>query len=171
MGSCDEWHLQRWLWGWEWECRTRARTGNPAAAFAWDGASRLTQINSVALAYNAQDDLVTRKEAGATTRYFYNDALRLKPVTGEKNESNGQFQRYYVWSPGGQLLYMIDPANGNAVRYYHFDRVGSTLALTDATGSVTDAYAYSPYGKLLGRTGTNPQPFTFVVTTQVVFEP
>ena len=37
-----------------------------------------------------------------------------------------------------------------------------TLALTDATGTLTDAYANSPYGRLLGHTGSNPQPFTFI---------
>src|SRR5205823_5094867 len=40
--------------------------------------------------------------------------------------------------------------------------VGSTVALTDDRGVVTDAYAYSPYGRMLGHTGNSPQPFTFV---------
>ena len=47
-------------------------------------------------------------------------------------------------------------AGGNAVSYFHFDRVGSTLALTDAAGTVTDAYAYSAYGILVARTGASP---------------
>src|SRR5207245_11664465 len=50
----------------------------------------------------------------------------------------------------------------NAVRFFHFDRLGSTLALTSSAGAVTDAYAYSPYGILLGRTGTNLQPFAYI---------
>jgi RHS repeat-associated protein len=80
----------------------------------------------------------------------------------ERNENTLQIQRYYVWTPGGQLLYLIDAANGNAVRFFHYDRVGSTLALTSGAGAVTDAYAYSPYGVLLGHMGTSPQPFTYI---------
>jgi RHS repeat-associated protein len=77
-------------------------------------------------------------------------------------ESVDSLQRYYVWAPGGDLLYMIDAAEGNKVYFYHFDRTGSTLALTDGAGNVTDAYAYDPYGKLLAHTGGSSQPFTFV---------
>ena len=73
-----------------------------------------------------------------------------------------QFLRYYVWTPGGSLLYMIDAANSNKVYFYHFDRTGSTLALTDSSGIVTDKYAYDPYGELLSHQGTSMQPFTFV---------
>lgn len=35
------------------------------------------------------------------------------------------------------------------------------MALTDAAGAVTDAYAYDPFGQPLGHTGTSDQPFTF----------
>ena len=39
---------------------------------------------------------------------------------------------------------------------------GSTLALTDTTGAVTDAYSYTPFGTLLRQDGNSTQPFTFV---------
>lgn len=51
---------------------------------------------------------------------------------------------------------MMDATQGNAVSYFHFDQVGSTLALTSANGSVSDAYAYTPYGALLGHAGSGP---------------
>ena len=131
-------------------------------ALKWDGASRLTEIGDVKLAYNGLGDLITRADAANTIRYFYNYASGLNPIMAEKDETAGKFLRYYVWTPGGQLLYMIDAADGNKVYFYHFDRTGSTLALTDAAGAVTDKYAYTPYGKLLKHEGSNPQPFTFV---------
>jgi len=59
------------------------------------------------------------------------------------------------------LLYSID-AGMRAVRFYHFDRIGSTLFLTDDSGAVSDAYAYDPYGQLLAHSGSSDQPFTFV---------
>jgi RHS repeat-associated protein len=136
-------------------------TAAPGQTFAWDGASRLTKIGNVDLTYNGMGDLITRNDGTNSTRYFYNHAVGLHPIMGEKNESGSPLARYYVWTPGGQLLYMIDAANGNKVYCYHFDRIGSTLALTDSTGAITDKYAYDPYGRILQKTGTNSQPFTF----------
>lgn len=145
------------------------RTSSPTATFTWDGASRLTGINppsgsgqAVALTYNGLNDLLSRTEGGQTIRYFYNRAISLSPIMAEKNDSTGAIVRYYVWTPGGQLLYMIDAADGNKVYHYHFDKSGSTLALTNASGTVTDAYAYTSYGRMLLHTGTSTQPFTFV---------
>ena len=137
-------------------------TASPGHTYSWDGASRLTGIDGVMLAYNGMSDIVTRTEGGTITHYYYNYAIGLKPIVAEKDECMGQFLRYYVWTPGGSLLYMIDAANANKVYFYHFDRTGSTIALTDATGSVTDSYAYAPYGKLLQHNGASEQPFTFV---------
>jgi RHS repeat-associated protein len=147
--------------GYAFDARGR-QTASPGHSYQWDGASRLVGIDGVAMAYNGTDDIETRTAGGVTTRFFYNHALGLTPIMAERNETSVQVQRYYVWTPGGRLLYMINATNGNAVSYYHFDSVGSTLALTTAAGAVTDAYAYSPYGVLLGHTGTSPQPFTYV---------
>ena len=147
--------------GYVFDARGR-QTASPGHSYQWDGASRLVGIDGVTLAYNGANDLETRTIGGVTTRFFYNHALGLTPIMAERNENTLQIQRYYVWKPGGQLLYLIDATSGNAVRYFHYDRVGSTLALTSGAGAVTDAYAYSPYGVLLGHTGISPQPFTFI---------
>jgi len=136
-------------------------TASPDHAFTWDGASRLTGIDSATLSYNGLGDLVTRTDTGGAIHYYYNYALGMTPIVAEKDEDTGQFLRYYVWTPGGRLLYMIDAADGNEVYFYHFDRVGSALALTDKNGNVTDSYAYTLYGKLLKHDGNSKQPFTF----------
>ena len=136
-------------------------TGDTGQGYTWDGASRLTGTGNATLTYNGLNDLRTRTSGGKTTRYYYNYAIGLKPITAEQDASSSQFTRYYVWTPGGKLLYMIDAANGNKVYFYHFDRVGSTLTLTDGSGNVTDAYAYTPYGAVLGHQGTTVQPFTY----------
>ena len=147
--------------GYTYDARGRLTASN-GAAYAWDGASRLITAGSATLAYNGLGDLATRTNGSAATRFYHNYAIGLAPIVAEKNETAGQFTRYYVLTPGGSLLYMIDAANGNKVYYYHFDMTGSTLALTDGTGTVTDSYAYTPYGKLLGHTGSSDQPFTFI---------
>jgi len=147
--------------GYSYDQRGR-QTAGPGSTLSWDGASRLVGIGSTNLTYNGLGDLQTRTEGGQIFRYYYNYAIGLNPIMAEKNDSTAQLLRYYVWTPGGRLLYMIDAANSNKVYFYHFDFGGSTLALTDSTGAVTDKYAYDPVGELLGHQGNNQQPFTFL---------
>jgi RHS repeat-associated protein len=97
---------------------------------------------------------------GATTEYAYNYALTLAPIVAEKTDA--AFETFYVWSPGGTLLYGINTSGSTTPFFYHFDRLGSTLFLTDGSGDVSDAYVYDPYGMELGHDGTSAQPFTFI---------
>lgn len=143
---------------------------SPGHTFQWDAASRLTGADDTSLTYNALGDLISRQAGSQSpiTTYHYNYALGLAPAVAEQDGGAGEFLRYYVWSPNGALLYMIDMGEGGVGEgkprpyYYHFDRTGSTLALTDAGGAVTDVYAYDPYGQLLAHEGDSDQPFTFV---------
>jgi RHS repeat-associated protein len=136
-------------------------TASPRHTFIWNGASKVVKCDGATLDYDGAGRLLTRQQDEKTTRFHYNLALGLDPVMAESDKETGQFLRYYVWTPGGALLFMIDAANGNKVSFFHFDHLGSTLALTDAQGQVTDAYSYGPYGKLLLHTGSSTQPFTF----------
>src|SRR6185503_367739 len=56
----------------------------------------------------------------------------------------------------GRLLYAVDftGATAQPTRFFHFDRLGSTLATTGQTGAILAKYAYGPYGELL--TGSSP---------------
>ena len=134
----------------------------PEHTFDWDVASRLVGLDDVELDYNGFGELFSRSERGQTTHYYYNYAIALAPIVAERAAATNQFLRYYVWTPSGELLYMIDAADGHQVGFYHFDRAGSTVAITDASGTVTDAYAYAPYGRILRHDGNGDQPFTFL---------
>lgn len=147
--------------GFDYDQRGRLKT-SPGRTYTWIGDSRLTGINSAVLTYNGLGDVITRADGGTTVHYYYNYALPGNPVVAERDDVSGNFLRWYVWSPSGSLFYMIDAAEGNKVYFYHFDRTGSALALTDSAGNVSDSYAYSPYGRLLKHQGASSQPFTFV---------
>ena len=145
--------------GYDYDERGRL-TQAPGHTFTWDGASRLTGIDSDAFTYNGLGNLTSLTSGGATTEYAYNYALALAPIVAEK--TGGDFDTFYVWSPGGTLLYGIDTSGSATPFFYHFDRLGSTLFLTDGSGAVSDAYIYDPYGMELGHDGTSAQPFTFI---------
>ena len=146
--------------GYGYDSRGRA-TLLPGHILSWNDAERLTSLDSVVFSYNGLNEIIKRTEGTTTTRFYHNQALGLSPIVAE--EHGGTFSRYYVYTPSGQLLYSFDPQDANAV-FYHRDQIGSTLALTNGEGTVTDRYAYSPFGELLGHTGSSDQPYTFVGT-------
>ena len=65
--------------------------------------------------------------------------------------------RYYMWA-GNRLLYHHDVAG---FRCYHPDEQGSTLALSDDSGNVTDQFAYLPYGAAV-HVGPTKTPFQWL---------
>lgn len=135
----------------------------PTVNYAWDCADRLVAITNgstvTTFLYDGMGNRIGRI-IGTTTNYFalnYNDGL--KNVLAEVN-GTGAVTRYYVWGPAG-LVCDIDVV-GTTTHYYHADEQGSTLALTDGSGNVSDEFAYQPYGALSTRTGTTPTPYQWL---------
>ena len=132
-------------------------TLSPLHRFQWNAESLLARVDDTDLSYNGMGDLLTRTEDDITTRYHYNCGIGLHPIVAEEAGATSTVTRYYVWSPRGELLYSIGMATAEpSVRFYHFNLTGSTLALTDENGLVTDAYAYTPYGPDPGPPGRKP---------------
>ncbi len=42
---------------------------------------------------------------------------------------------------------MIDVADSNTVYYYHFDGLGSVVALSDVNGVIVEEYSYDVFGE------------------------
>ncbi len=137
------------------------RTADAIRNYTWDAAGRLTAAGNATFTYNGLGNLISRTVGDETISYYYNYAVGPNTIMAERVGDSGEWLRYYVYTPDGRLLYLIDAGDANEVYFYHFDHIGSTLFLTDETGSVTDSYAYTPYGKMLAHTGTNVQPFTW----------
>jgi len=84
----------------------------------------------------------------------------------EANGSN-QILRYYVYGQG--LLAMVTPSG--ASYSYHYDATGNTVAMTDGSQAVVNRYAYTPYGQIVGKAESVPQPFQYVGQSGVMAEP
>ncbi len=115
------------------------------------GATTLSQY-----AYDLNDNRISQIQSGVETRYVIDPLASLPNVVAETT-AQGAISRYYIYGEG--LVSQIDAAGTS--HYYHFDPTGHTLALTDASGNVTDRYAYTPYGHTTSQ-GSTPNPFRFV---------
>jgi RHS repeat-associated protein len=134
--------------------------------YEWDYNNRLVDAGGTEYLYDGSGARVGRIEGGATNFFVLDYRSQLKVPLAE-TDAEGHITRYYIWSSHGLLAHLDVTDNGsqitvNAVRYYHADEQGSILALTDENGTVTDQFAYSPYGQVLGRTGSTDTPYQWL---------
>ena len=59
---------------------------------------------------------------------------------------------------------IVSENRGGVISYYAPDNLGSTVALLDSTGTVTDTFTYWPYGEIQSHVGSSVTPFTFCGT-------
>jgi RHS repeat-associated protein len=146
-------------------------TSSGGTTFTWNLAGFLTAYNnvnhSVQLQYNGFGHVTRRTESAVSRDFVWNYSFYFPRITKEKR--NGSDHRYYVHLPAGQLLYSLEAVD-NSRTFYHFDEMGNTLFLSDASGNPTAVYAYLPYGEkqVDGNPGENL--FTFQGAWSVVSE-
>lgn len=130
------------------------RTADATNAYNWDLASRLTSLadSDSGAQFQFQYDAFHLLASDGVHAYTWNYALALPSIATIDS-------RTYIHTPAGRLLYSIE--SDNTRRFFHYDEMGNTRALTDDSGAVTDAYDYSPYGGLAASSGSTDNPFTF----------
>jgi len=110
--------------------------------------------------YNTELQLNSFTTGGVTTSYNYDPFGRMVQQTvgasnsreyymddalmGDYNGS-GVVQSRYVYGALGEPLVKITSAGVES--FYHTDGEGSVVAISDATGNVTNRFAYSPFGE------------------------
>jgi RHS repeat-associated protein len=142
--------------------------GGATSNYGFDAAGRRISAGSIGLSWNMQNRLLAY---GSGNTYVYNGSgLRMsKTVAGLSqafvwNTVGGlptmlmEGSTLYVTGPGGLPLEQV---TGSTVYYYHQDQLGSTRALTDASGSAVATYNYDSYGNLTSQTGSVNNPFLF----------
>jgi len=123
--------------------------------YYYDSQNRLTDVNDASgLVAHYEYDYLGRRilktvygVAATTTRYCYDG----DQVIAEYDDSGGSMQlvRKFIYGPGiDEPVCMIDAAGGGCIYYYHFDGLGSVVALSDNTGTIVERYEYSPFGKV-----------------------
>ena len=126
---------------------------NGVQSFTYDWKNRLLTAGGHTYTYNAENVRIRNLCEDEDTTYTYDNNAKLNRLLCKT--TNGVTTKY-VYGRG-----LIGEEIGNAFKTYHFDSRGSTVAITDASGNVTDTFAYDTYGKLLSRTGTSKVIFGY----------
>ena len=139
-----------------------------SAAYVWDDADRLRSAamsDGVTVAHEYDADgrrvrtAVTRADGSEEiSDYLVDTDSGPVPRVVAETDASGAVVSVYVYGPGIGPLAVIRPGG---VRYLHADGLGSTRALTDENGIVTDRYAYTAFGELYEREGSDPNPYLF----------
>ena len=121
--------------------------------FTYDSANRLVTAGTRYYAYDVEGTRIKTQKGEDTTKFIYNVNARLSQLL-VKVENNADTK--YVYGLG-----LIGEETSGNFKTYHFDYRGSTVAITNASGTVTDTFEYDTYGKLKSRTGTTNTPFLY----------
>jgi RHS repeat-associated protein len=124
-------------------------THDATAAYAYDGANRLTSVNTTAAVYSYFGPQRIKKVLGSnTTRYIYSGTKAIAEYTNTGNNPP-TLSAEYVYA-GSQLLVTIA---GSTTTYHHPDHL-SNRAETNSSGTRTRTFGQLPFGETWYETGT-----------------
>jgi len=97
-----------------------------------------------------------KKVDGYSTRYLYDGDHVIAEYDGNNN-----LLRKYIYGPGiDQPVCMIEPAESETY-YYHYDALGSVVALSDSSGDTVQTYEYSVFSQVAVEDINHPNPYMF----------
>ncbi len=125
-----------------------------AATYGYNTAGQLTQYQlgsgtPTTYAYNGHGLRMSETTGSGTTAFSWSDTGTVAQLL---QETTGAGTTSYVYGPTGSPIEEILPSG--AAYYYSSDDLGSTRALTDASGNVQDTDTYDPYGNLTASSGS-----------------
>jgi RHS repeat-associated protein len=133
-------------------------SGDRNLGLTYDEENRLASLTGDATANYLYDVFGNRRQSlvdGITKRYVL-DPRGMSRVLCETNGA-GVPLAYYVWGLGLVSRIYAD----GTTHYYHGNNVGSVVAMTNGSGTVSHAYSYDPFGNLVAESADDPNPFTF----------
>lgn len=111
----------------------------------FDSSNKLIKAGGHTYTYNAENVRIRNLCSDADTTYTYNTNCRLSQLLCKT--TNGITTKY-VYGLG-----LIGEEKQGCFKTYHFDFRGSTVAITDEWGDVTDTFKYDTYGKMTEHVG------------------
>jgi len=132
-------------------------TNDGVNTYTWDARNRLGSISGGVIASFQYDPLGRRTSktiGGASTQFLYDVASPVQELSGSTPLAN------LLTGLGVDEVFTRTDAIG--ARHFLPDALGSTLALTDSSGTLQTQYTYEPFGNasVSGSTNTNSYQFT-----------
>ncbi|MEW5883195.1 MAG: RHS repeat-associated core domain-containing protein [Armatimonadota bacterium] len=144
--------------------KTKVEGGN-TTTYNWDDEGHLTGVdfpgttNDDEHQYDGDGKRMRSKLNGASDwTNFVHDELTGE-ILMEYTLVGGTFtiKAVNTWGLG-----LISTNREGTKRYFHFDALGSTRALTDSSETVTDTYEYNAFGVVESSSGTSVNPYRYV---------
>ncbi|MBL8802151.1 MAG: RHS repeat protein [Planctomycetes bacterium] len=146
--------------GWNFDALGRTLGDGHDFTADYDLGSRVTTLTeggeSYDLRYDGFDNLTGWTVAGDVYELTRNYAFAGAPPA--QLSINGVMRYSYIADFDGALFSTYDHV-AQEVSFHHFDERGSTLFSTDASGAISERFAYDPTGALLDRVGGDDNPF------------
>ena len=112
-------------------------------SYTYDAQNRLVQASVggivTTFAYDSRNRVVQRTDNGVVQNLTYNGWNLI-----EERDGTGALQQVYVH--GAKVDELLTKISSTGAVYYHADGSGSTVALTDETGSVVESMTYDAFG-------------------------
>ena len=129
-------------------------SGAGTTNLVWDGAGRVSAIafpngNSNAFAYNGLSQRVGKLDSGGQFGYTLADDSIDANVLADGQAS-------YQYGAG-----LVSEVRGGVSKAYHADALGTTRAMSGASGTVTDELETDAFGNTVSSVGSTPSPFGF----------
>ena len=133
--------------------------GTVLSTYTWSPSGQMTGAvtggNTVSYTYDAAGNRTSETVNDHTTT-FLNDPNQAYDQVLEEYAENGVLAATYI--RGIDLLF---EDQSGVLSYYVSDNLGSTRALTNSAGAVTETYSYDAYGNLIANTGTTANPYRY----------
>jgi len=134
--------------------------GSSSVRYDYDSLNRLTKLtqpdsSTLTYVYDADGNRVRSVGPGGSTNFVVDPTSRVPEVVVETNGS-GQIVASYTYG-----LDLISQRRNGVDSFYLSDALGSTRALTNGQGVVTDRYSYDAFGQLLSSTGTTVNSYLY----------
>ncbi len=123
-------------------------------SYSFDSRNRLTAAGNSIYTYDAESNRIGVNIDGEQYDDIINPHASLSQVLART--AADESQTCYVYGLG-----LIGEEKQGNYKVYHYDFRGSTVKLTDASGSVTDSFHYDEYGKLTDHTGSSETSFLY----------
>jgi RHS repeat-associated protein len=138
-----------------------------ATYYQYDTENLLTRIDFADgshnyFGYDGDSKRVSARTSEGFTEFIYQGPDMLKLLL--ERDDQGVTQAHYTMGAGLEAMRRNTSSGiaAGASSFYHYNHLGTTHELTDASQTITDTYRHDAWGVLLAQTGSTVNPHTYV---------